>query len=464
MASPLAVGLPVRYARRGAVGAAIVATTATVALYANRHYSGDVYWLLAAGRELARDGLTETDPFHTLSHGRTWHNQQWLTELVLYGLERAGGMTLVSLVYSLVLGLSLVPLVLGTRKRRIWEVLAAWGFVLPLLVAVVDPRAAGFSLLCFSLLVVLVDGGRKRWRVWLIPALIVVWANLHAAFVVGLLFFALVAAGGELDARLGRRADRFSGRFLLLALALPAALATPLATGIFDYFGALANNPLLPELTFEWDPTFEHPLLVLFVAAFAAFAAHLLRLHPPPRPLEPALVAAGFVVLALTATRQLVWLGPVAFYLVRRVGPPGEIAVSRRWTAPVLVASVALLAVWAFAVGAPPSERKLVTSLADHVAENPVDGRVAVPTGTGSYLLWRAPWQPITVDGRYENYSASELDAARDLLRGEQLELARRWNVKAVITRNPRGAAALARAGFRVVRRDETGVLLVRRR
>ncbi|HWC32913.1 MAG TPA: hypothetical protein VG709_07275, partial [Actinomycetota bacterium] len=96
--------IPVRYARRAAVSAALVAATGTLALSANRHLSGDVYWLLAAGREIATNGLTDTDPFLTLNHGREWQNQQWLTELVLYGLERLGGLRLVSLAYALVLG------------------------------------------------------------------------------------------------------------------------------------------------------------------------------------------------------------------------------------------------------------------------------------------------------------------------------------------------------------------------
>ena len=445
------------------MSAALVSVTTTVVLYANRHYSGDIYWLLAAGREVVREGVAETDPFLTLNHGRRWDNQQWLAELSFYGLERAGGMTLVSLAYALVLGLAVLPLLLGSRSRRLWEVLAVWAFLVPLLAAVVDPRAAGFSLLCFSLLVVLVDGERRRWRVWLIPPLFALWANLHAAFLVGLLFFALVVVGGAVDERLGRRAQSFGIRFLLLGVALPAVLLTPLALGIFDYLGALSGNPLLPRLTFEWDPTVEHPLLLLVVAAFAAFAAHLLRLAPSPRPLEPLLVAGAFSLLALTATRHLLWLGPIAFYLVRRVGPPGEIAVSRRWSLPAVAGSAVLVAVWVVAVGPPPNEPKLATDLAEHVVADPVPGRVAAPAGTGSYLLWRAPEQPVTIDGRFENYSARELDAAYAILAGDRLDLVARWDVTRVITPDRRGATVLARSGFRLERRGEGGSFLLRR-
>jgi hypothetical protein len=342
-------------------------------------------------------------------------------------------------------------------------VLAVWAFLLPLLVAILDPRAAGFSLLCLSLLIVLVDGERRRWRVWLVPPLVALWANLHGAFLVGLLFFALVVVGGAIDARLGRRPESFGRRFLLLGVALPAVLVTPLTLGIFDYLGALSGNPLLPRLTFEWDPTVEHPLLLLVAAAFAGFAVHVFRSAPAPRPLEPLLVAAAFSALAVTATRHLLWLGPLAFYLVRRAGRPGEIAVSRRWSLPALAGSVVLLVVWALAVGPPPNEPKLASDLADHVAADPVGGRLAAPAGTGSYLLWRAPSQPVTIDGRFENYSTAELDGAYAILSGDRLDLVARWGVTRVITRDRRGAARLDEAGFRLERRGEGGSFLLRR-
>ncbi|MBD0329502.1 MAG: hypothetical protein ICV64_05300 [Thermoleophilia bacterium] len=456
--------IPLRYTRRAVVAAALVSLTAAIAVWSNRHYSGDVYWLLAAGREIAANGLPQRDPFPTLSEGREWHNQQWLAELVLYGLHAAGGMLLLSLAYALVLGASALPLLLGSRRRRPLEVLAVWAFLVPLLIAVMDPRAAGFSLLCFALLVVLVDGERRRWRVWLIPPLFVLWANLHGGFLVGLLFFALVVAGGALDARLGRRADPFGRRFVLLGLALPAMLVTPLSFAIFDYLGALSSNPLLPRLTYEWDPTPVHPELLLVVALFAGFAGYLWWRSAPPRPLEPLLVAGAFVVLALTAARQLVWLGPVAFYLLRRLGRPGEIAVTRRLSLPALGVGLALLLAWALWWGPPPPEAKLMAPLAERVAAGRVEGRVAAPTGTGSYLLWRAPGQRITVDGRYEQYRPAELEAALDLLAGQHVRLLDEWNVAAVVTPNPAGAARLTRAGLRVRAHDGDGYLLSRDR
>ena len=100
---------------------------------------------------------------------------------------------------------------------------------------------------------------------------------------------------------------------------------------------------------------------------------------------------------------------------------------------------------------------------ADRIVADPIPGRVAAPSGTGSYLLWRAPGQAITVDGRFENYRPSELRAAYDMLDGRRNDLIGRWNIQAVITRNPAGTDRLSRAGFRVRTASEDGYLLIRR-
>jgi hypothetical protein len=86
----------VLHLRRGSVAAAFVVSTAALAVYLNRHYNGDVYWLLAAGRYTVHHGVANHDPFQTLSHGREWFDQQWLAGLLFYGAVAAGGHTLLS--------------------------------------------------------------------------------------------------------------------------------------------------------------------------------------------------------------------------------------------------------------------------------------------------------------------------------------------------------------------------------
>jgi hypothetical protein len=233
-------------------------------------------------------------------------------------------------------------------------------------------------------------------------------------------------------------------------LALPATLATPLGIRIVDYLQVLSANKVLPRLTYEWDPTWQHPYALLYPTLVLAYAAWLYARAPETRPLEPLIVLAGFAIFSTTATRQLVWLGPLCFYLLRQLGRPGSIAVSRRVSLPLLAGAMSALAAWAVWLGPAPNEPKLMSDAADYAAAHPAAGRLAAPAGTGSYLLWRAPGVQVAVDGRFENYSDAELEGTYDVVNhnGNWRELISRWNITRVVTRNPRAIGDFVADGW----------------
>jgi hypothetical protein len=248
--------------------------------------------------------------------------------------------------------------------------------------------------------------------------------------------------------------------------AVAALVFTPLGPGLVRYMQSIASNRALPLLTNEWLPTWEHPPALALVVAFSVFAAALYRAHPGPRPLAPALVSIGFVLFALTAARQAVWLGPLAFYLVRELAPAAGWRVPRRVALPVATLAVAGLAIWWLGVPPTPTQAKLMTAGADYAAAHPpAHGRILMPSGTGSYMLWRHPRVPVVVDGRLEQYSARDLLATYRLLAGRRsaLRYVRRWGIGAVLTRNATGARVLERHGFRLVARVGGGYYLVSR-
>src|SRR2546423_2380076 len=96
-----------------AVVAGLVATAAAVLVYANRELAGDLFWLLASGRYVDGHGAGLRDPFLTIAHGRHWYNQQWLSEWLLFRVERLGGGRLVVRLYPPRLGGDPGPLPLG---------------------------------------------------------------------------------------------------------------------------------------------------------------------------------------------------------------------------------------------------------------------------------------------------------------------------------------------------------------
>jgi hypothetical protein len=444
-----------------AFAACLTAITAAGLLYANRELAGDLFWLLAAGRHVDVHGVTGTDPFLTIAHAGHWYNQQWLSEWLIFRLQQLGGLQLVSLAYALLLAGALAPLAWACRGRALGATLGAWLVFSGAAVCVLQPRAAGFSLLAFTLVLAIVQASQRRRRVLLLlPPLFALWANLHGAFAAGLLLLGLLALAAALERR----------PWLSLAAAAAGGAAalvlTPLGAGLLDYMREIASNRALPLLTNEWLPTYEHPAALALVIAFALFAVLLYCACPAPRPLAPALVTIGFVAFALTAARQAVWLGPLAFYLVRELAPPGRWSVPRRVAIPGAAAAMVSLAVWWFGVPPAPAMQTLMTAGADYAAAHPpARGRILMPTGTGSYMLWRHPHVPVVVDGRLEQYSARDLLSAYRLLAGRRsaLRYLRRWRIGAVLTHNRTGADVLQAHGFRLAARVGGGFYLVRR-
>jgi hypothetical protein len=451
--------------------ACLTAITAAGLLYANQELAGDLFWLLAAGRHVDAHGVTATDPFLTIAHGGHWYNQQWLSEWLIFRLQRIGGLQLVSFAYALLLASALVPLAWACRRRHLGRTLAAWLLFSGAAVCVLQPRAAGFSLLAFALVLTIVQGSqRRRWLLLVLPPLFALWANLHGAFAAGLLLLGLLAVAAAVERRpLRLPRIRVRPAVPLAAAGVGAAAAlvlTPLGPGLIDYMREIASNTALPLLTNEWLPTYRHPAALALVIAFALFAAVLYRAHPKPRPLAPALVSVGFVLFALTAARQALWLGPLAFYLVRELAPAVSWRVPRRIAVPVATAAVIGLAVWWLGVPPTPTQAQLMTAGADYAAAHPpARGRILMPSGTGSYMLWRHPRVAVVVDGRLEQYSARDLLASYRLLAGRRsaLRYLRRWHIGAALTRNATGARVLERHGFRLVARVGGGYYLVAR-
>ena len=81
---------------------------------------GDVWWHLAAAREMVRTrALMTTDPFSVSAGGRPWANVHWLFQLGLYGVYQLGGLPAVVLVKCLLVGAGAVNLVPGRHSEKL---------------------------------------------------------------------------------------------------------------------------------------------------------------------------------------------------------------------------------------------------------------------------------------------------------------------------------------------------------
>jgi hypothetical protein len=451
---------------------ALTALVSVLALCVNRVHNGDVYLQLLGGRFVAQHGIALHDPFPTIAAGQPWSNQQWLSEFTMYGVARAVGLTGLTVAYALLLGVPLLLLLLHCRDRRPLLLVAGAVLYFPALFAVIHPRAAALTLLCFSLLTIVLARGfgasTPRWRTLAaVAALFALWANLHGGFVAGLALIALVALGTAIDRARGVRGVRLRQLAVAAAVALAATFATPLGPAVWSYVTSF-SNPALKLASTEWGPAFQSPPAMLYVALCAAFSALLFRHAQRPRRLMPLVVSGGFLLTALLSERNLILIPPALFLQIAQTPRAGDRRAPLAVAVGAATAALGGVLVWALLLGPARTPGYLSSPAVGYALRHPPrNGRIAALAGVGSYVLWRSPRMHVVIDGWLEHFSADELRANYAVVDGlpQAAAEADRLRVDAVITRHNRAARILEAHGFVLLASTPTqGNYLVRRR
>src|SRR5664280_1022925 len=196
----------------------------------------------ASGSILSTDALTFT------AAGQPWLNQQWGAGLVLSVGYSIGGWAGLALLRALLVGLA-VGLVFWTSRRwlpvRPAALLALGAFVVG--IGALALRAQLFGIVCYVLVIALLAGRRTRPRLaFLVPLVVLAWANLHGSF-----FLGVGAATLALLADLRARAPAMRRSMVILALAAAASIVTPFGAGSWSYAFGLSTNSDVARLVTE---------------------------------------------------------------------------------------------------------------------------------------------------------------------------------------------------------------------
>ncbi len=345
-------------------------------------------WLtLVSGREIVRHGLPFHDNLAVWTHGAPWIDQQWLAQLVFYGLTALGGVKLALLVHALVaIGAMALAVWFARRSGATDEsvfvcagacaVLAPWGLEL---------RAQSFAVLLFVAVLGLLaeDARRPSRRVFWVFPLLVLWANLHGTVVLGA---ALVALRGALALR----------RRWLLLLAPACTLVSPYGFSLVGYYHHMLANPLMSKFIEEWKPSTPGPLTAPFwVAAFGALL--LLGRHAQRITWFERLALVAMLVAGATAIRSIVWFALALVLLVPQLldgslGTRRSTAFASLWRPLAVVVAGCAVALFAATAARPASwfEREWPAPAAG-AAVSASTGEVLSDDRYSDWLLWEHP-------------------------------------------------------------------------
>ena len=370
----------------------------------------------------------------------------------------------------------------------------------------VRPEAATLAFLALELL--LLDGAIGWGTAIALVAMQVVWANVHALSILGLVPLAAELAGAAAARWLplpagwksaSRRSDAEIGRLAVAAAgALLAQVATPFGVAGAVYpFWLLTLIRGSDPLSFtiiehratslaELSPAAARGFIALVGLALLAAVASVRRWR-----LSHVACAAAFVGLALMARRNVALIGIGVMPLLASGFAPAAAAVDAwlgrwRWARPGLsLALVLFLLVTAGRVvtgdyyraarltrgfGLGESLLLFPSGAVDFLQSEAPGARVYNDDALGGFLLWRAhPPRQVFFDGRLQVYPpAVHADYQRVLDDPRRFpEVAARWGVTAAILHHPSPgrlelAAAIARLpGWRVAYLDGGGVVLL---
>ena len=406
---------------RRALLAAVLILTAGVGLDALS--DPDVWWHLRLGDWIiAHHQIPAGELFAYTAFGNPLVAHEWLSETIFAAVAGVGGLLLVTVLMGLVCWSAMLATVLRGRLRGAGPIVLAVGLALGARAAEpvlgTRPQVFTFVLVCWTLWIAesyLRSGG---WRLWLLPPLFLLWANLHAGFIAGIGFLVIFVVVEAIKHRFAVGAAAPSRRIKRLAVAVGAsvlaACLNPYGPWLF-VFAATTGAAERQKGIVEWQsPNFADPAMWVLLALLLSFAAltmtvlarPALRRHFDLR--DFALAAAG-AALALTSVRNTAicvavmvppWLAMasgVAESIGARRARSGRIVPTRR-PAPVL--GIALVAVGVFGVGvvgarvaqsaSPQGVAAAYPSCATAIlARSPTTQRVFTAYGTGGYVIYR---------------------------------------------------------------------------
>jgi hypothetical protein len=382
---------------------------------------GDTWLTLMAGREVVDHGLPTTETLTLLGSGATWTDQQWLAQVLVYGVHVLGGMRAV-VVLDVLLVVAALGLALAAARSA--GATARSTFLVGLLAVLAGPwgwtiRAQTAALPLFAgVLWLLLDGARHgaRHRTLLVLPALVAWANLHGSVVLGA---ALTMLFGAYELLRTRRVASLP--LALLVLAPLCVLATPYGWDIVAYYDLMLVDAPFAEILREWQWSSPGATTALFYV-LAGVTIALVAIGRCRRRLGvfELLVLVVTLLGAVQAVRGVIWFAlaaaailPVALDgLLKRADPD----------APRMNRAISLVALAGLAVALGVTLVRPASWFTSEWPERQVEAvrtatrdpatRLWATDGTADWLLWRIPdlRGRLGFDVRFELYDQAALD------------------------------------------------------
>ena len=411
------------WVRRSLIWVVMYFTAEWLALDPAAITDADIWSHLRTGEWIVRHHwVPYTDPFSSYGLGHSWVAYSWLFEVLVFGLHHLFGLVgLLAFVCIMVLAITAgLHALIRKFEPRVANAVLLTAFGLIAMAPLYTPRPWLFTILLFIIelnILIGVRNSRNYGRLFLLPLLFALWANLHIQFVLGFSVLCIAAFEapivrllGKIQVTVGEERGLPPLRVVLVILAcLVAALANPYHFRIYAVVLDYLRQPSLYGLVKEFaamDFRIAPNWLVLFMTLSAAFALGRQSLLRPFWILL--LVTAVFV--SFRSGRDVWFVVIIAAAVISSSRPITSVSKARMPSLAQALFIIAALGILLLPIVQVQhiSESNLQiavartypVSAANFVEERGYPGPLYNHFDWGSYLIWRLPNLPVSIDGR----------------------------------------------------------------
>ncbi|NUM45152.1 MAG: hypothetical protein HUU38_10625 [Anaerolineales bacterium] len=471
----------------------------------------DTWWHLRAGAWMMEHReILQADPFSYTRQGAEWQYPGWIVQIPMAWLFQTFGPGGLNVWTASMVTLAFV---------FVWRTLEGGPFLKAFVVVLgatvtgvywsARPYIVSFVLAAVFLWVLedfrrLASQSGKKDRLWLLPVLMILWANSHGAFVVGFMLggiygmerlavegFRLAAHLRDKNKRSTFNLETSTKRLALIGLLLVFAVClNPSGPVMLGYAFKTVSIESLQDYIQEWQsPNFHNvqfqPFAWMLLLIFGAVGTARQGMK-----LVDFLLVCVFAYLGFIAARNVALFGLVGTVVLARYAGPGLERAREAWgvrfparldrvRSPLqgwvnraLVGVVLLMVLLKTLTVLPASENDRVLKgflPLDAVAflkENQPEGRLFNSYNWGAYVLWALPTYPVFVDGRTDLYNDEIISQWFQIFRAEAgwQETLARWEINVILLEQ--GAPVLTHLegeGWQKIYEDDLAVVYAKK-
>ncbi len=403
----------------------------------------DFWWHIATGKYIVTEKhLPDKDPFSFTSGMEENKNafpewerfilkQYWLAQSFFYLVFMLAGAKGIIFLRSLMLVLTLFTVFWQLNKARVSLYIS---FLFLFLLFTVSTIAIGerpvlFSFLFVAILFSILEDFRiqKSKKIYLLPPLMLLWANLHGGFIIGDTIIAAFLVGESMKIILKKSSFTKQEKILFYSaslLAVACSFINPSGWNAFIMVSSRKYSIFTANIQ-EWKSPFYlyinkiHPIELKYVL-LGLMTPLILLVRNRKLDYDHILLLVGFYFMAATASRLIFFYAIIATMIVAKETDlivtgffRKKLSVPSYRKVEYLLTIAALFSIMLFLVGhfkyrefefAISSKTSVPEAAVDFIEKSKLPGNMFNDFGYGGYITWRLyPWKKNFIDTRSLN-------------------------------------------------------------